>query len=99
MLGSRLQAQDAISNIELGIDGCGSQPCLHDAPYVRMLLGLTSVIVHLDFLETTVNSTLMNVQSATSPRDLCVDGRNSYYCDCMGSRFTGPHCEALIPHC
>lgn len=26
-----------------------------------MLLGLTSVIVYLDFLETTVNSTLMNV--------------------------------------
>ena len=65
----------------------------------KMLLGLTSVTVHLESLETTVNSTLMNVQSATSPRDLCVDGRNSYYCDCMGSRFTGPHCEALIPHC
>ena len=30
-------------------------------PCVRMLLGLTSVTVHLDSLETTVNSTLMNV--------------------------------------
>ena len=30
-------------------------------PLVRMLVGLTSVTVHLDSLETTVNSTLMNV--------------------------------------
>lgn len=32
-----------------------------DAHGVRMLLGLTSVTVHLDSLETTVNSTLMSV--------------------------------------
>lgn len=31
------------------------------APRVRMLSGLTSVTVHLDSLETTVSSTLMNV--------------------------------------
>ena len=30
-------------------------------PRVRILLGLTSLTVHLDSLETTVNSTLMNV--------------------------------------
>ena len=30
-------------------------------PCVRILLGLTSLTVHLDSLETTVNSTLMNV--------------------------------------
>ena len=35
--------------------------CVYMVPYDRMLLGITSVTVRLDSLETTVNSTLMNV--------------------------------------
>ena len=35
--------------------------CVYMVPYDRMLLGLTSLTVRLDSLETTVNSTLMNV--------------------------------------
>ena len=48
----------SVVSCELEIDDCGSQLCCHG---VRMLLELTSVILHLDSLETTVNSTLMNV--------------------------------------
>jgi hypothetical protein len=60
-------------------------------PCIRMLLGLTSVIMHLDCLETTVNSTLMNVPISHVWEGLCVDRRKNYYHDCIGSGFTGTH--------
>lgn len=43
-------------NCELEVDECGSQPCLHCA---MILVGITSLTT--DSLETSVNSTLMNV--------------------------------------
>ena len=40
--------------------------CVYTVPHVRMHMGLTSVTKHLDSLETTVNSTLMNVSMEVS---------------------------------
>lgn len=40
-------------------------------PHVRMLSGLTSVTVHLDSLEITVNSTLMNVPVSRVSMEVC----------------------------
>jgi hypothetical protein len=53
------------------------------------------VNMYLDSLETTVNSSLMNVPVSHVSMDLCLDGDNSY-CDRMGSGFTGAHCEIWI---
>lgn len=47
-----------------------SQVCM--VPCVRMLLGLTSVNVDLGSLETTVNSTLMNVPVSHVSMEVCV---------------------------
>lgn len=64
-------------------------------PHARMFLGFTSVIVHLDFLETNFlgNSTLMNVPVSQVSMEV------NYYCVCMASRFTGTYCETLMPFC
>lgn len=56
-------------NWEFDIDECGSQRCLHgamcqDAP--------TSMTVYLDSLETTMNSTLMNVPVSYVSMEICV---------------------------
>ena len=54
--------------------------CVYMMPCVRMILVLTSVTVFQDSLETTVNSTLMDVPVSHVPMEvLCVDARNSCY--------------------
>jgi hypothetical protein len=53
-------------------------------PLVRMLVGLTSVTVHLDSLATTVNSTLMCASQPHLHGDLCVDRGDNSYCACTG---------------
>lgn len=67
-----------------------SQVCM--VPCVRILLGLTSVNVDLGSLETTVNSTLMNVPVSHVSMEVCVTCRNNNHCFCMGSRFTETQC-------
>ena len=42
---------------EMEVEGCGSQLCLHGG-MCRDALGLTSVTVHLDSVDTTGNSTM-----------------------------------------
>ena len=65
-------------------------------PYVRMLLGLTSVTVNLASLETTVNFDECTSQPHLHG-ELYMHGGNNYYCDCRGSGFIGKHCETLMP--
>jgi protein crumbs len=83
-------------NCELEIDECGSQPSLHGAmsqnalePYFcNYALGFLGDHCVLNFDKCAVQPPLNG--------GLYVDGENNYHCDCIGSGFTGTHCENLM---
>ena len=64
-----------------------------------MLSELTSVTMHLDSLETTVNSTLMNVPVIHVSMEVYGWTEKMTTTNCTGTEFTGTHCQALMPYC
>lgn len=71
---------------------------IYMAPHVGMLVGLTSVTVHLNSLETTVSSPLMTVPVMSAWKSV-YGGREQPLCLHGEWIHRGTHCETSMPLC